>query len=311
MTAKKKISTKFAYLYGLLSGLILAVLIFLIVLLAKNGKVVLQNRFFPTPTVAVSKPEDIIAEVLPIRAPLDIRWGDAITQMVKNGVIDKEKFIALYASRGGLSDADKKLLDSPSNEQIVITKENSNLLLNYLWGLGIANKTNVLSDGPMGTQYKSEVGNFSSTGGWTLGKFSGGELFNKYVIVTLTTDQEAMVKEMAQNIFRPCCGNSTYFPDCNHGAAMLAYLELAVSQGVPKSQIYKNALLLNSYWFPQTYAELAIYFKNTKNTPWSRVDPKVVLGADYSSNQGSVRIDKELQASGLVPKVTGAGGCGV
>lgn len=303
MVGKKAVSTKFAYLCGLVSGLILAVLVLFVLLVFKNEKVALQNRFFPAPTAE--------AQVLPARANLGIKWGDAITQMVANGVIDKDKFTALYANRGGLSDSDKKLLDVPSNEPIIITRENSNLLLNYLWGLGIANKTNILSNGPMGTQYKDEVGNFSSTGGWTLGKTSGGELFNKYAIIPLTSDQEAMVKEMAQNIFRPCCGNSTYFPDCNHGAAMLAYLELAVRQGVPKAQIYKNALLLNSYWFPQQYTELAIYFKNTKNIPWSKVDPKVVLGFDYSSNQGFARIDKELQSAGLVPKVTGAGGCGV
>ncbi len=44
---------------------------------------------------------------------------------------------------------------------------------------------------------------------------------------------------------------------------------------------------------------------------WNKVDPKVVLGADYSSGQGYGAINKELQAEGILPKVKGGGGCGV
>ena len=36
---------------------------------------------------------------------------------------------------------------------------------------------------------------------------------------------------VAENIFRPCCGNHTAFPDCNHGMAVLGLLELLASQG--------------------------------------------------------------------------------
>lgn len=192
-----------------------------------------------------------------------------------------------------------------------MTKENAGIILNLLWPLGIANKTNVLSQGPMGTQYAKEVGNFASTGGWTLGKQDGGKLFNKFSIVPLTSEQEALVSEVSQNIYRPCCGNSTYFPDCNHGAAMLGFIELAVAQGMPKDEIYKKALVLNSYWFPQTYVELATYFKELKNTSWDKVDPKLVLGIDYSSGQSSQSINKELAAKGLIPQVSGGGSCGV
>lgn len=92
---------------------------------------------------------------------------------------------------------------------------------------------------------------------------------------------------------------------------MLGFLELAVAQGMPKEEIYKKALVLNSYWFPQTYVELATYFEKKKNTPWNKVSPKEILGANYSSGQGYQAINKELQAEGLLPKVEGGGGCGV
>ena len=92
---------------------------------------------------------------------------------------------------------------------------------------------------------------------------------------------------------------------------MLGFIELAVKHGLSKEEIYKKALVLNSYWFPQTYAELAIYFQKKKNIPWNKIDTKLVLGLNYSSGQGYRAINKELQSEGLLPKVEGGGGCGV
>ena len=265
----------------------------------------------PTPTPESTSQVVATNEVLPDQYNLGISFGDAIVKLVRSGAIDKNKFVNLYEGRNALSEDQKKLLDEPSNTQIIVTQENAGLLLNLLWPLGIANKTNVLSQGPMGTQYKNEVGNFASTGGWSLGKEEGGKLFNRFSIVSLSADQEALVTEIAQNIYRPCCGNSTYFPDCNHGAAMLGFIELAVAQGMPKDEIYQKALVLNSYWFPQTYVELATYFKAKKNIAWNNVNPQEALGANYSSGQGYSAVNKELQADGILPKVKGGGSCGV
>jgi hypothetical protein len=182
--------------------------------------------------------------------------------------------------------------------------------LNLLWPLGIVNKSAVLSEGPMGTQYGQEVGNFASTGGWDLGKKSGGELFNSLSLVKLTPQQEAVVKEIAAHVHRPCCGNHTAFPDCNHGAAMLGFIQLAVAQGMPTDEVYRKALMLNSYWFPQTYVELAIYFKVKRNLAWTDVDPQEVLGETYSSGDGYAAMSQQLQADGLLPKVDQGGSCG-
>ena len=266
----------------------------------------------PTPTPDLVKQQELASnEVLPEKFDLGVSFGDSIIRLVASGAIDKDKFIKVYEGRTDLTSEQRKLLDEPSDKTIIVTKENAGFILNLLWPLGIANKTNVLSQGPMGTQYKNEVGNFASTGGWTLGKKEGGKLFNKYAIIYLSSEQEALVMEISKHIYRPCCGNSTFFPDCNHGAAMLGFIELAVAQGVAKEEIYKKALILNSFWFPQTYVELAIYFKELKNTSWNNVDPKLVLGVDYSSGQGYQAINKELTDKGLILKATGGGGCGV
>lgn len=313
MTKTKKIIKRLLqskYPIGFLSGFLFAVLLLqLVPTLATKVKI----SKTPTPTVdpRIKEQEQIVKSVIPAQFNLGISFKDTITKLVEVGAIDKDKFIQLYQTRGGLSDSDKKLLDEPTDKEIIINQDNQTVLLNLLWALGITNRTNVLSSGPMGTQYKDKVDQFASTGGWTLGKVEGGKLFNNYSILPLTPEQEDLVKEVSQNIYRPCCGNSTYFPDCNHGAAMLAFIELAISQGMPKDEIYKKALVINSYWFPQTYADLAVYFKAKKNIAWNQVDPKEVLGQSYSSGQGYKAVNAELQAEGLLPKVQGGGGCGI
>lgn len=305
------------YFLGLATGLLLAILILKLfpLFMVKTQNLSYSLPFMkkqPTPTPDPAKQlEEITKSVFPDKVNLQVSYGDVIMKMVQYGAIDKDKFFKLYEGRGGLTEDEKKLFESSSNEPIIVNQQNANLILNLLWPLGIANKTNVLAEGPMGTQYKNEVGNFASTGGWTLGKESGGNLFNKYPILPLSADEEKIITEISQNIYRPCCGNSTYFPDCNHGAAMLGFIEIAVKQGMSREEIYKKALALNIYWFPQTYAELGIYFKQKKNISWDKVDPKLVLGIDYSSGQGYRTVNKELQTEGLLPKVEGGGGCGV
>lgn len=237
---------------------------------------------------------------------------DSVIKMVELGAIDKQKFDELYKGReGGLPKEIASLFTGPSKEPITINAENANILLNILWPLGLANKTEIMKESPMGKEYAKDVENFASTGGWTLGKVSGGKLFNSLPLVALTSEQEQVVKEVAQNIYRPCCGNSTYFPDCNHGTAMLGFLYLAASQGMSKEEMYQKALILNSYWFPQTYVELATYFQSQKNLSWEKVNPKEVLGNGYSSSQGYLAVNKKLQTEGLIPQVGGGGSCGV
>ena len=92
---------------------------------------------------------------------------------------------------------------------------------------------------------------------------------------------------------------------------MLGYIELAVAQGLSKDEIYKKALVLNSYWFPQTYAEVAMYMIAKKGVTWDKVDAKEMLGANFSSGQGYSKVSQELQNEGLLPKVQGGGSCGV
>ncbi|MEK7630272.1 MAG: hypothetical protein AAB432_02750 [Patescibacteria group bacterium] len=224
---------------------------------------------------------------------LPIRWGDLGIKMTNAGVIDKQKIETLYADRGGLDSEERKLLENTENGEFRITKKNSAFLLNLFWALGLGMKNDILGNGEMNNPQYGGAGNFASTGGWTLANGDAMNHYNRHQFITLTPEKQQLVERVSKNIYRPCCGNSTHFPDCNHGMAMLGFLELAASQGASENQMYKAALALNSYWFPDTYLTIAKYFQS-KGIAWNSVDPKNILAANYSSAQGYQQLLKEI-----------------
>ncbi len=236
---------------------------------------------------------------------LPIKWGDLGAQMVDTGVIDKEKFENLYSQRGGLSEADKKLLYSIDNGNIIITPENSGVILNMLWAFGLANKNPILENGPMVDKQYGGAENFASTGGWTLAQGDAMAHYSMHKFITLTSEQQALVEQVAKNIYRPCCDNSTYFPDCNHGMAMLGLLELMVSQGISEADMYKIALQVNTLWFPDTYETIKTLI-TSQGVDWNTVDPKKILGAEYSSASGYQKVLSQIKPQ----EQKGGTGCG-
>lgn len=259
----------------------------------------------------VKNPELLVKEATALVLPqggytTSLKWGDIGKKLVDSGAINPEKFKQIHNSNtDGRADLD--ILDGNSNKLIAINENNSRLVVNLLWALGLVNKSKVLDEGPM-VENRAQLGNFASTGGWTLGKKTAVQLYSSQEIIPLTGDQQDLVKKIAANVYRPCCGNSTAFPDCNHGMAALAYIELAVAAGLPEKQIYKDILALNSFWFPDTYIEMAVYFQKNQNISWDKVDPKIALSKDYSSAQGAARINQAIQG---VPGIQSRGGsCG-
>lgn len=238
---------------------------------------------------------------------LPVRWGDLGKRMVAAGVIDETQFKALYAQQGGLDVPTQSLLDASDNGNPIITSKNSAAILNMLWALGLGNKNSILEQGPMQDPRYGGAGRFASTGGWTIAVGDPMRHYSAHPFVVLTPDQQLLVEKVAKGIYRPCCGNSTYFPDCNHGMAMLGLLELMASQGVSEAQMYKTALAVNSFWFPDTYRTLARYFES-KGIQWSAVNPSEVLGSAYSSAQGYGDI---LALVAPEPSTQSQGGCGV
>ena len=131
--------------------------------------------------------------------------------------------------------------------------------------------------------------------------------YSRHSFIVLTPAQQKLVEKVSKNIFRPCCDNPVYFPDCNHGMAMLGLLELMASQGVGEKEMYKTALQVNAYWFPNEYAVAAKHLES-RGIKWEDADPKEILGAKYSSGSGYRKI---LQEAGPQQPQGGGGGCGV
>lgn len=266
---------------------------------------------FSSPQAPSEKEQKIYADLSEKIVPsegaiLPVKFNDIGVKLVETGVIDIKKFESLYENRGGLDQQAKDILYKGSGENIKITNENSGILLNILWALGLGNKNDILENGPMVDKRYGGAGNFASTGGWTLAKGNAMDHYSKHQFINLTPAQQTLVEKVSKNIYRPCCDNSTFFPDCNHGMAMLGLLQLMALQGATEENMYKTALIINSYWFPDTYLTIA-YYMNKKGLTYEKQEAQKILGANFSSASGYGKILNEVAP----PTRQGGGGCGV
>lgn len=248
----------------------------------------------PTQPASALHYDQLVEQVAPASGiTIEVRWGDMGQKLVEAGAIDLEKFEALY---GNLNDEQRAILQGNHLDQITFTPQNIQFWTNVLWALGLTQESAVLSDGPM-KQREDEIplGNYASTGGWTLGSLSAVELYNSVRLIELTPEQDDLVYQVAEAVFRPCCGNPAVYPDCNHGMAVLGLLELLASQGADETQLYQAALAFNSYAFMNTYTTIAAYFV-MQDIAWGDVEKEQVLGADFSSAQGARRITAQVGA---------------
>lgn len=244
---------------------------------------------------------------------INATYGDIGPKLLAAGAIDFEKMRSLYQRAGQpLTQEQIKILTEGSNEKITISPENSYFLLNFLWALGLANKNPILEDGPMAKYGRDKIGNFASTGGWTLGAKKSTELYSASPIIPLNGKEQAILEDFAYNSYRPCCSNPTGFPDCNHGIAALALGEIMVGQGAGADEIFDAFKYFNAFWFPQTYFDVALYFEAKEGKDWAEVDSRLVAGSDYSTPQGWGRARNWLKTNNLIEEAPpGGGGCGV
>ncbi|MDO8492397.1 MAG: hypothetical protein Q7S34_02035 [bacterium] len=238
---------------------------------------------------------------------LPVSWGDLGAKMASVGVIDVEKLKAVYDGRGEFTEEYKNLLLGSNNGKLKITRENSGYLLNLFWALGLSSKNPILDSGEMTNKAYGGAGNFASTGGWTIAVGDSMDHYSRHKFFNLTAEQQSLVDKVSGGIYRPCCNNSTHFPDCNHGMAMLGLLELTASQGASEEDLWKIALAVNSYWFPDMYITMAFYMKD-KGIEWKNVNPREILGIDYSSASSYAKIASKVALPESSP---GGSGCAV
>lgn len=291
-------------------NLILAILVFT----AFSLSFILVNKFFAlrkeqdlrnAQVVRTKHLEILQAKVIKDKYVFNIDWGDLGKRMSEDGVIDKTKLAQAVTGKDELpKDLEKYFSDD--EKQIKLTMENSRFWVDVLWGLGLANSSKVLEEGPM--VESGDPSGFASTGGWSLGVSEAMNYYSKYSYLNLTDKQQDRVKKIAENIYRPCCGNSTAFPDCNHGMAALGLIELMVSQDKSEEDIYKTVLAFNSYWFPDTYLSIAYYFDKT-GKDYEKISAKELLSKTFSSAMGAQKVSKEIEEVSW-PALQRGGSCG-
>lgn len=243
---------------------------------------------------------------------LSVRYGDLGPRLVQAGAIDYNAFAAVFQDGGDpLTPEQVQAVRQGSDQPIVITAANAHFLLNFFWAVGLANKNVILTQGPMVQNSAGRIEGFASTGGWTLGAKPVTDLYASVDLIPLTAEQQQRLVEVAAEVYRPCCGNPTIFPDCNHGMAMLGLLELMASQGAGVDEMLTAAKYVNAYWFPQQALEAAMYLKARSNLDFAQADPRIVVGRGMFSGQGAQQVHAALSAQGLLPTEPGSGGgCG-
>jgi hypothetical protein len=268
----------------------------------------------PTASPEANDATDMIHQINPPDGyTIPATFGDIGPQLVAAGAIDYAQFVQLYEETGKpLSNEELTILTRGSNSQVVINQDNAQFLLNFFWAFGLTNQNKILTEGPIMAKGKDQIGNFASTGGWTIGAKPATELFASTMMVSLTDEQQARLLEVASTVYRPCCNNPTHFPDCNHGMAMLGLLELMASQNASSDEMYSAAKYVNAFWYPQQMLEIATLFRATQNADFAQADASQVVSGQYSSGQGFQAVHQFLAANGLLEQAPSSGGsCGV
>ncbi len=260
-------------------------------------------------SASASSPDALAATLFPDEGiNLGVSWGDIPPRLVEEGVLDLEKFSAAAQRAGSpLTDDQLKILTEGSDEDIIFSADNAYFMLDVLWALGLANKTTVLTEGPIAQNGWDQAGGYAGTGGWTIGVQPGPEYLAALDLISLAPEQQAVVDDVAYNAYRPCCGNMTAFPDCNHGMAALGLAELMASQGASADEIFQALKDISPFWFPNQYHQLALYFDG-QDQQWEDVDARMVMGKEYSSSSGFKQVSALLQQQGALGGVGPAGG---
>lgn len=240
-------------------------------------------------------------------------FGEIGPQMLSAGAIDLNGMTRVYQEAGKpLTDEQMTILTKGSSSQIVINQSNAYFLLNFFWAFGLVNQNPILTEGLMMSKGKENVGNFASTGGWTLGAKPPTELYASAQIISLTEKQQTRLLEVASAVYRPCCNNPTHYPDCNHGMAMLGLLELMASQNASTDEMFAAAKYVNAFWYPQQTLEVAIALERLENVDFAKANARDVVSKQYSSGSGFQAVHEYLASNGALKQIPSSGGsCGV
>lgn len=226
----------------------------------------------------------IVEEVTPAKGfATNVRWGDVVSKMVATGALDPQKLETILTKQYGQEmKPEWRAVLAGEDVNLEINNENAVFMMYMLWTLGKHNQNQILSDSPIAKYFnKYDIG---------VGRVGYGDT----PILSLTAGEQAVAKKVAENAYRPCCGNATASPDCSHGFAALGLIELMASQGMSEAEMFDTFVKFNSFWFPETYIKDALYFRSVRGEKWSEADKKLIAGVEYSSISGAYKVKNYL-----------------
>ncbi|MEM0481175.1 MAG: hypothetical protein QXQ14_03295 [Candidatus Aenigmatarchaeota archaeon] len=249
-----------------------------------------ETNYTSKSTVQSIDLQQIINEVLPPEGyESKAVWGNIVQDMIKAGILDKEKLRATLKQRYGqdLTPEMEEILNTPNlNKRIRIDKNNAVFMMYILGIIAKHNNNSIIHNSPFKIP---DIFSEAGRDGW-------GDVN----LIKLTPEQQAIAEYVANNAYRPCCGQPTSRPDCTHGFSLLGLIYIMASQGFSKEEIFRDALYFNAHWFPRHYTLLALYFKVKENKDWKEVNPELALSAEYSTVIASRRIEQELRSMGII-----------
>lgn len=274
----------------------------LIAALIIAGAVLLKDKETPvlSPSEAKEAAHDSASDIAP---SLTLPWGDLGGKLVSVGALDREAFLSLYS--GTEREEARRLIETPG--RVTVTQKNAGIMLNLLWGLGLAQKSAILEKGMMMEPRFGGADKFASTAGFTIANKDPMEHYSRHLFLPISSEAEQLVKKVASTIYRPCCDNATHFPDCNHGMAMLGLLELLANEGATEQELYDATLVMNRLWFPEQYALIDRYLRQKGE---EKPDAKTLVSKAFVSASGFARLARAVEAPSEDEKGEG-GGCSV
>ncbi len=265
----------------------------LAVLLVGMASILVQSVFAvgsiaPVSVAPDTDTEKLIAQVLPEAGfTLPVRWGDSIRKMVEEKIIVPDKLEAVLRRYSQALTPEWKALLNGQDAPLTIDAKNSVFMMYVLWVLAKHSDNPILLNSP-----------FASSFGPNYDIGVGRPGYGDTALITLTPEQQARATRVAENAYRPCCGQPTSRPDCSHGFSALGLVQLMASQDFSEEEMFDAVVKVNSFWFPATYIQTALYFKATENQDWEDVDKELVAGPQFSSLSGAYNVKKALQQAG-------------
>ncbi len=236
---------------------------------------------------------------------LPVKWGDIVKGLINLGVLNETALIdAVLESNQTLTRYEAGIMSGTYNGYIHTNASDSEFVLLVLWSLGISNNNTIITKGPLSTYGNPDQ--YASTGGYLpLGKLEIGRLN----LVNLTSEQQSEAVDVAAGTFRPCCDNPAMFPDCNHGAAELALIEMMASQGFNESQMFVVLQEFLSEYYPQNMFEVGVVYAS-HGINFSSVPANMAVGRTLFSASGSQNVGSYIQRYGLLQSDSGSSSSG-